>query len=58
MKIIYDEEDLKRILKKHHSYSNEPIKVGYETQDVLNVVISSAYPGVIVTFGKEDDDNE
>ena len=57
MRIIYDEEDLKRILKKHHSYGNEPIKVGHTTQDVLNVFIATTGEA-IVTFGKEDDDNE
>ena len=56
MKIIYDAEDLKRILKKHHAYGNEPIKVGYETQDVLNVEVANEL--VIVTLGKEGDDND
>lgn len=54
MKIIYDAEDLKRILKKHHSYGNEPIKVGYNTQDILSVKVANEL--VIVTLGEDDDD--
>ena len=54
MKILYNTEDLKRILKKHHSYSGEPIKVDHTTQDVLKVEIANEQ--VIVTLGKEDDE--
>ena len=54
MKILYYKEDLKRILKKHHSYSNEPIKIDGYTQDVLDVDIVGGE--VIVTIGQEEDE--
>jgi hypothetical protein len=56
MKLLYDASDLKRILKKHHSYSGEPIKVDGYTQDILDVEVANEL--VIVTIGEEDDDND
>lgn len=56
MQILYNSEDLKRILIQHHSYSREPIKVGGYTQDVLTVAINA--DEVIVTIGKEPEDEE
>lgn len=55
MKIVYDKEDLKKILTKHHSYGNEPIKVGYTTLDVLDVRFDEQV--ISVTLGNDDDED-
>lgn len=54
MKLIYERDDILRILRKHHSYGNEPIKVDYTTLDVLGVDLMDGQ--VIVALGKEEDD--
>lgn len=54
MKLIYERDDILRILRKHHAYGNEPIKVDYTTMDVLDVRLNTDV--VIVTLGKEEDD--
>ena len=54
MKLIYERDDILRILRKHHSYGNEPIKVDYTTMDVLSVDLMNGQ--VVVVLGKEEDD--
>lgn len=58
MKIIYTAEDLLRILKQHHRYSGEPIKVGHRTQDVLSIEFGAGELAecIVVALGKGDDE--
>ena len=54
MKIIYDENDLLAILQDYHSYGKQPIKVGYLTQEVLDIEFKDGWVQVLI--GEPEDE--
>jgi hypothetical protein len=58
MIILYTEKDMERILRDHHRAGREPIKIGYETQEIAEVTITEKFVRVLIKDETEEEGDE
>jgi len=54
MIILYTEKDIERILREHHRYGEQPIKIGYDTQEIEAVTITEDFVRVLIKDKTEE----
>jgi hypothetical protein len=58
MIILYTEKDMERILRDHHRPGRDPIKVGYDTQEIDTVTITDGFVRVLIKDETEEEGDE